>query len=126
MASSGAAPAAVGATTTFAGTFPEDLFETWLKFERTQNVWKIPTRGGLAQRKKSLGEVSFCRGAGPIGPTQANLYLKRGGETNMCSMEPLVRSHPLAVGSTIYRMANKITSESPAWCHESVYNLSLT
>ena len=102
MASSGAAPAAVGATATFAGTFPEDLFETWLKFERTQNVLKIPTWVGLAQRKKSLREVSFCRGAGPIGPMQANLYLKRGGDTNMCSMKPLARSHLLAVVSTAW------------------------
>ena len=56
---------------------------------------------------------------------QANLYLKRGGDSSMVSIEALVKSHPLAAGSTIYRMANKITPQAPASCHESTYNLIL-
>ena len=38
-------------TNTFAGPFPVDLFETWLKFERTHNVWKIPN--GLVSREET-------------------------------------------------------------------------
>ena len=49
----------VGAATTFAGTFPADLFETWLQFERTASVWRFPTWVKNAERRKIEGEVSF-------------------------------------------------------------------